>query len=355
MTEAPQEALTVVLAEDSPTQRVLLGWILEQLGGFRIIGVAKDGIEAVAQTEALRPDIVVMDCLMPGANGFEATRQIMQQCPTPIVLISATSSYGEVEHAFEAIRSGALAFVTKPVDADDDTKTRDELIQTVRLMSEVKVVKRRPETRGATSRRRPAGFPGRPAKVVAIAGSTGAPAVLGDLLQALTGEIAPPILIVQHMAAGFVTGFAKWLSDRAGFGVNVAKHGIRPIAGEAYLAPDNYHMGVDGLGRIILGRSDPEEGFRPSADYLFRSVAEHFGRSAMGVLLTGMGRDGAAGLAAMHRAGGMTIAQDEASCVVFGMPQEAIKRNVVDKVLPPLEIADAIRSLASKRGAHDGF
>jgi two-component system chemotaxis response regulator CheB len=355
MNTPPTQAITVVLAEDSPTQRVLLSWILEDIGGFHLVGVAKNGREAIAQVEALHPDIVVMDCLMPEANGFEATQEIMRRCPTPIVLISATSSYGEVEHAFEAIRSGALAFAAKPADADSDVKARDDLIRTIRLMAEVKVIKRRPPAiiKAATAKAaRPdsAQIAGRRIKLVAIAGSTGAPAVIGDLLKGIAGEPVVPILIVQHMAVGFVTGFAKWLSERSGIDVSVAEHGILPTAGTAYLAPDDHHMGVDSLGHVILSQSGLEEGFRPSANYLFRSVAEHFGRSAMGILLTGMGRDGAAGLGAMRRAGSLTIAQDEASCVVFGMPREAIRQNAVEKVLSPPEIAGAIRSLAKKRG-----
>jgi two-component system chemotaxis response regulator CheB len=350
MNMPPTRPITVVLAEDSPTQRVLLSWILEEIGGFQLLGVAKDGHQAVAQVEALHPDIVVMDCLMPEANGFEATQEIMRRCPTPIVLISTTSSYGEVEYAFEAIRSGALAFVAKPADADSDIKTRDELIRTIQLMAEVKVVKRRPMAPTKVSKPDTPQISGRQVKLVAIAGSTGAPAVIGDLLKGIAGEPVAPILIVQHMAVGFVAGFSKWLSDRSGLSVKVAEHGILPTAGTAYLAPDEHHMGIDALGRIVLSQSGPEEGFRPAANYLFRSVAEHFGRSAMGVLLTGMGRDGAAGLGAMRRAGSFTIAQDEASCVVFGMPREAIRQNAVEKVLSPPEIAGAIRSLAKRRG-----
>lgn len=350
MNTPPTRAITAVLAEDSPTQRVLLSWILEDIGGFHLVGVAKNGREAIAQVEALHPDIVVMDCLMPEANGFEATQEIMQRCPTPIVLISATSSYGEVEYAFEAIRSGALAFAAKPADADSDVKVRDDLIRTIRLMAEVKVIKRRPPAAIRASIPDGAQIAGRRIKLVAIAGSTGAPAVIGDVLKGIAGEPVAPILIVQHMAVGFVTGFAKWLSERSGINVNVAEHGILPTAGTAYLAPDDHHMGIDSLGHVVLSQSGLEEGFRPSANYLFRSVAEHFGRSAMGVLLTGMGRDGAAGLGAMRRAGSLTIAQDEASCVVFGMPREAIRQNAVEKVLSPPEIAGAIRSLAKKRG-----
>jgi two-component system chemotaxis response regulator CheB len=351
MTDVKEKGISVLIVEDSPTQREALMAILEEAGEFEVVGTARDGNEAVSETERLRPNIVLMDCHMPKANGFEATRLIMQQCPTPIVMVSSTLSQGEIEQTFEAIKSGALAFLVKPglEDSPEAAKNREALTQTLRLMSEVRVVGRRslPKkeravavTFRATERTR---------KVIAIAGSTGAPGVIADILSAVSPAPSAPILIVQHMASGFVPGFARWLSATVGFPVKVAEHGMTPIAGEAYLAPDSRHMGLDRRGRIALSDAPPEEGFRPSANFLFRSVAQSIGASTLGVLLTGMGRDGAAGLLAMRQAGATTIAQDEASCVVFGMPREAIALGAAEYVMPPSDIGRALAATIRDR------
>jgi two-component system chemotaxis response regulator CheB len=351
MTGAEGKRISVLIAEDSPTQRESLLAILEEAGEFDVVGIARDGHEALSSTERLRPDIVLMDCHMPKANGFEATRLIMQQCPTPIVMVSGTLSQGEIEQTFEAIKSGALAFLVKPglEDTPADVKNREALKQTLRLMSEVRVVGRR----SLPKRGRPSSSAlphmERARKVIAIAGSTGAPGVIADILSAVSPGPPVPVLIVQHMASGFVPGFARWLSSAVGFPVKVAEHGMSPVAGEAYLAPDGRHMGLDRRGRIALSDAPPEEGFRPSANFLFRSVAQSGGASTLGVLLTGMGRDGAAGLLAMRRAGATTIAQDEASCVVFGMPREAIALGAAEYVMPPSDIGRALASTIKDR------
>jgi two-component system chemotaxis response regulator CheB len=351
MTGAERKRISVLIAEDSPTQREALLAILEEAGEFEVVGTVRDGQEALNSTGRLRPDIVLMDCHMPKANGFEATRMIMQQCPTPIVMVSSTLSQGEIEQTFEAIKSGALAFLVKPGlgESPEDAKSREALKQTLRLMSEVRVVGRRsrPKKERASVPALPPSE--RPKRIIAIAGSTGAPGVIADILSAVSPAPAVPVLIVQHMASGFVPGFARWLSSTVGFPVKVAEHGMSPIAGQAYLAPDGHHMGLDRRGRIALSDAPPEEGFRPSANFLFRSVAQSGGASTLGVLLTGMGRDGAAGLLEMRRAGATTIAQDEASCVVFGMPREAIALGAAEYVLPPSDIGRALASTTKDR------
>jgi len=344
--------ISVLIAEDSPTQREVLIFMLEEAGGFRVVGTARDGVEVVSAAERLHPDIILMDCHMPNANGFEATQAIMHKCPTPIVMVSSTLAPDEVEHTFDAIKNGALAFLAKPSldDTPEESKSREALFQTLRLMSEVKVVGRRGMARKKfpTSARLPA--VDRTTKLIAIAGSTGAPGVIAEILSAAAERSMAPILIVQHMAAGFVAGFARWLSGSVGFPVKVAEQGMLPAPGEAYLAPDNLHMGLDSLGRIVLSGDAPEEGFRPSANFLFRSVAKSAGPSALGVLLTGMGRDGATGLLALRQAGAMTIAQNEASCVVFGMPREAIAVGAAKYVLSPTEVARVLASTANNFG-----
>jgi two-component system chemotaxis response regulator CheB len=343
--------IRVLIAEDSPTQRQFLSLLLQDAGGFEIVGLARDGLEAIAETERLRPDIVLMDCHMPKADGFEATRAIMEQCPTPIVMISSTSD--EVGRAFDAVRCGALTFIKKPVfQTTGDVLGAEEFARTVRLMSEIRVVRRwraKPITVGARIASPPQCVK-RDVKVIAIAGSTGAPGVIGDILRASRDVQLPPTLIVQHMAEGFVGGFASWLTSYAGMPVHIAQDSVTPVCGQAYLAPDNYHLGIDANGRLVLDRGPPEEGFRPSANYLFRAVSRYGGKSAMGVLLTGMGKDGASGLRDLRNAGGLTVAQDEASCVVFGMPREAIAIGAVDHVASPSAIARMMLVHAVQRG-----
>lgn len=344
MIAAPGKTIRVLIAEDSPTQRQLLSFLLDEAGGFEIVGTAADGLEAIDATERLRPDIVLMDCFMPRADGFEATRVIMERCPTPIVMISSVTSSDEVGRAFDAVKYGALTFIKKPsFDLADKGGGSQDFIQTVRLMSEIKVVRRRarPGVEGLPGDA-PSARPQRLVKLIAIAGSTGAPGVIGDILKACRDIRSAPILVVQHMVEGFVGGFANWLSSYTSLPVHVAEDRALPVHGAVYVAPDNRHLGIDAYGRIALNNGPLEDGFRPSASHLFRSVARHAGASSMGVLLTGMGRDGASGLQALRAAGGITAAQDEASCVVFGMPREAIALNAVDHVLAPPGIAKLI-------------
>jgi two-component system chemotaxis response regulator CheB len=195
---------------------------------------------------------------------------------------------------------------------------------------------------------------GREVKLIAIAGSTGAPGVVAEILSGAGGRRMPPILIVQHMARGFVGGFARWLADHAKFPVRLAEQGMMPANGEAYVAPDDRHLGLDRSGRIALSAAPSEEGFRPSGNFLFRSVAAVTGASALGVLLSGMGRDGASGLMALRQVGATTIAQDEGSCVVFGMPREAIALGAAEHILAPPDIARMLASTAGHVGGMQG-
>ncbi len=222
-----------------------------------------------------------------------------------------------------------------------------QLVRIVRLMSEVKVVRRWP----AQPRLKPPSPPAEIAKpatpkaaqtrvnVVALVGSTGAPAVMADILSAVGAASPATFLIVQHMSEGFIAGFASWLTTRTGIPVTIAQDGAQTQPGHGYIAPDGMHMGIDKNGRIALSSEPDDDGFRPSGDYLLQSVARAFGPRAMGVVLTGMGRDGAAGLLELQRAGGLTVAQSEDTCVVFGMPGEAVRLGAAANVLPPDEIA----------------
>ncbi len=340
--------IRVLIAEDSPVQKELLVYLLEQDGAFAIVGAARDGAEAVEMAADLKPDVILMDFHMPRMNGLEATKEIMTRAPCPIVIASASVVVDDVVLTFEALRSGAVSVIRKPMDLDhpDHENQVGVLLRTLKLMSEVRVVRRWSQAK-ALPIQPPSLPPGRNVAAVAIGGSTGAPGVIAQILGALPADFPAPILIVQHLTEGFAEGFATWLGQKTPLKVRLAVSGEGVTAGTVYLAPDSVHLGVSKRSRIELSTTSPEEGFRPSISHMFRSVAKMTGSSTMGVLLTGMGQDGVSGLLEIHRAGGLTIAQDEESCVVFGMPREAIRQGAVDRVLPPTAIAAAVKSVAS--------
>lgn len=346
--------IKVLIVEDSPVAQEFLIYILTSDPALQVVGVAQNGVEALEAVGRLRPDVITMDIHMPIMNGFDATRRIMETAPTPIVIVSGSMAATEVTYAFRAMEAGALAVVARPPGMNHDAfeAAARELIQTVKLMSEIKVVKRiRRTVRAGMPAPSPvmqATGPDVRIQVVAIGASTGGPPVLQKILSALPPDFPAPVLIVQHIAQGFVQGFAEWLSGTSRFPVHLASQGESPLPGHAYIPPEDLHMGVSRGPHILLSDQPPENGLRPSVDFLFRTIAQVVGPRAVGVLLTGMGRDGANELKAMKEKGAITIAQDEESCVVFGMPGEAIKIDAATHVLSPEDIAAALAALAGK-------
>jgi two-component system chemotaxis response regulator CheB len=307
-----------------------------------------------------------MDVHMPRLNGYEATRQIMEHIPTPIVMVSASLNQDEVAMTFEALKAGALTVVDKPFGPNhpDQAATVQRLVDTVKLMAEVKVVRRWPRSRMAEGGGRgkhlciPAAWSSPPTlqprvprprrlQLIAIGASTGGPQIIVEILARLPGNLGVPILIVQHIAPGFTPGLVTWLNQGTPLAVKLAEAGEVARPGTVYLAPDGVQMGITSKRHIYLSPDVTAEGFCPSASYLFHSVAAAYGHAAMGILLTGMGRDGAPELLRLREAGGITIAQDEATSVVFGMPGEAIRLGAAEHVLPPVRIAEAICSLVA--------
>lgn len=348
--------IEVLVVEDSAVVREFLIYLLESDPDLHVVGTAQDGAAAVAAVECMEPQVITMDINMPKMDGFEATRRIMETHPRPIVIVSGSWDTREVATAFRALEAGALAVLPRPVGPGhpDHETTAQEFVQTVRLMSEVKVVRR-----WARVRREEAVPPAPPTveirrtqediRLVAMGASTGGPLVLQTILSGLPKDFCVPVLIVQHIASGFVQGLVEWLTQTSGLPVHVAIHGERLLPGRAYVAPDGLHLGVDGNGGIALSTGEPENGPRPAVSHLFRSVSRIYGAQAIGVLLTGMGKDGAEELKKMKEQGASTIAQDQESSVVHGMPGEAIRLEAATYVLPPESIGPVLASLVNRR------
>jgi two-component system chemotaxis response regulator CheB len=341
--------LRVLIAEDSSTARELLVEILRSDPEITIVGEACDGIDAVAMAKQLRPDVITMDVRMPKQDGFESTRQIMIDAPTPIVIVSSVYDDRDVEASMHALRVGALAVLPKPPgpespDFDDECR---KLVQTVKAMAQVKVVRRWRERATITQPPIPRVERLARARIVAIVASTGGPSALARILSSLSADFEAPILVVQHISNGFVGGLATWLNTISALPVRVAQDGEPLRSKTVYVAPDNSHLGVRTQSEIALLRTPPIEGFRPSGTMLFESVSKVFGDSMVAVMLTGMGSDGVAGLRAVRTAGGRIIAQDEATSVVFGMPAAAIAAGLADSTLPLDVIAARLEELAA--------
>jgi two-component system chemotaxis response regulator CheB len=353
--------INVLVVDDSKVARLLLVHLLELDPQIRVIGAVDNGQDAVDLVAANPPDVVLMDIHMPRLDGFEATRRIMETQPVPIIICSAITDPKEVSTTFRLMEAGAVACVEKPVarEHDDFEQSTANLLQTVKLMSEVKVVRRWPRSRLAS----PPAWADRPAewkstsalvRLIGMGASTGGPPVLKIILGSLPKDFPVPILIVQHIARGFLSGLVEWLNQTTSLQIHIASHEMCLLPGHAYLAPDDFHMGVSASGRILLTREEPENGLRPAVSHLFRSLAEVCGPNALGVLLSGMGKDGAAELKLMKDRGATTIAQDRESSVIHGMPGEAIQLGGVTHVLPAERIADTLIANANRRHAAGG-
>jgi two-component system chemotaxis response regulator CheB len=334
--------INVLIAEDSTATRMFLQHILESDPDIRVIGAVVDGNAVFDFLRQSRPDVILMDVYMPGMDGLETTRRIMETQPLPIVICSATAS----ELVFRSLEAGALACIEKPLGnaTSDACATAQNLLQTVKTMSEVRVVRRWRKPAGAPApAAASAPLPAAPkVTVVGIGSSTGGPPALQTILAGLPENFPAPILVVQHIAKGFLPGMVAWLRQTTGLAVHLGADGMLPLPGQVYFAPDNSHMGLEKTGRIRLSTATAENGVRPAVGFLFRSLADVAGPNAVGVLLTGMGKDGAPELKRMKDAGAFTIAQDRATSVVHGMPGAAIALGGATHVLPIHKIAGAL-------------
>ena len=348
--------IDVLIVDDSKVGRMMLTRILESDAHIRVIGAVVDGQAALDFVQVRTPTVILMDIHMPGMDGFETTRRIMETQPVPIIVCSATTDTREVATTFRVMEAGAVACLEKPMGLDhpDFDRIAANIRQTVKLMSEVKVVRRWARARlsraAAPVARSVEATDVRPElKVIGIGASTGGPQVLQEILAGLPKDFPVPLLVVQHIARGFLPGLAEWLNQTTSLEVQIAAYGVHAMPGHVYLAPDDFHMGITSAGRIRLTKEDPQNHLRPAVSYLFRSLADAYGPAAVGVLLTGMGKDGAAELRLLKDTGALTIAQDRDSSVVHGMPGEAIRLRAATHVWPVDKIADGLLAAVARR------
>lgn len=328
-------SIRVLVVDDSPTSRALLVAVLERAPDIQVVGQAASGREAVQLAQALRPDVVTMDVQLPDLDGYEATKLIMTYAPTRVIMVSG-ERVEDVQRALAAQGVGALAAVAKPVGPASPRFEAEAraLVEMVQIMSQVEVVRRVAPPRRAPGRRLTPARKGPKPSLVALAASAGGPAALHAVLARLPRSFAAPVLVVQHISRDFVDGLVEWLGTAGPCRVKVAEAREPLLPGVVYVGPPDLHLSV-ARGQVALKDTPPQGGFRPAADVLFAGVADVYGAEAVGVVLSGMGSDGANGLYKLARAGGTVVAQSEASSPVFGMPQAAIEAGIVSYILEP--------------------
>jgi two-component system chemotaxis response regulator CheB len=350
--------LRVVVFNDSATMRAAIRVALERDPDMQVVAEQASGENAVAVVTRTRADAVIMDVVMPGVDGYQATREIMRQRPTPIVMVSSVLDARDARVVFAALEAGALHIAEPPPPPGSPgyvvrCAAFAELVRVVAGARLVRTTARAHAEPPPADALAPAPRPGAPAgsagarvsparpaliDAIGIVASAGGPQALGGVLRALPAGVMPPILLVQHLASGFTDSFAGWLRDSTGHAVVIAERGERSAAGVVYMPPEDHHIGLTPDLRLELSTAQPDRGFRPSGDHLLSSLASH-GRRALGVVLSGMGRDGADGAARLRQAGGHVVAQDLASAAVTGMPSAVSQIGAADAMLPPEGIA----------------
>jgi two-component system chemotaxis response regulator CheB len=357
--------IRVLLVEDSPIAIAVLQRLLTTAADITVVGTARTGIEALSLIPRVQPDVVCTDLHMPQMGGLELTREIMARFPRPILVISASVQAEDTAKVFELLQAGAVDVFPKPRSglSPSDDRTRRELLNKIRILSGVRVftqhrhkfssLRLRSGQAPSPSLTPSPPYPLTPSPpldirtpcIIAIGASTGGPNALHKVLSALPAHLPVPVVCVQHISTGFLQGLVDWLNQSCSLGVKVAESGQPLRPGNVYFAPENRHLEIDATGNLRCAAQLPIAGHCPSATVLFNSVAAYYRRSVVAVLLTGMGRDGADGLLTIAQAGGLTIAQDEASSVVFGMPKEAIALGAAQEILPIDKIGSRLQGI----------
>lgn len=338
--------LRVLVAEDSPTVRARIVETLSAVPDVEVVGEAADGADAIEACARLRPSVITLDIVMPNTSGLHATEQIMAHCPTPILIVSGSSNRRELFNTYDALAAGAVDVLEKPLGTEPEGVWEAQLVAAVRRVARIRVITHSRGRRSSLVPTTPSSpGPGSRCRAVVIGASTGGPGAVKQVLDSLPANFPIPVIVLIHIGAPFGDALADWLGDACPLEVSQARHGqLLPTDGRVLMAPPDRHLVLE-RGRLLLVDGPPRHSCRPSVDVLFESVAADLGPAAAACLLTGMGRDGAAGLLAIRRAGGRTITQDEATSVVFGMPREAIALGAAEQVLPLSRIGAALRNL----------
>ncbi len=362
MTVASDQPITVLLVDDSLVVLTILERILSSVSDIKVVGKARSGREALTMIPKLNPAVVCTDLMMPDIDGLELTRKIVELYPRPILVISSAAGDENRQNVFQLLEAGALDVMAKPVgitESDYDQIAR-EIISKIKIIAGVYVFRRRPVGKaapvspavGVVSRESTVARPGKSTStgLVVVGASTGGPQVLGEIFTKLPADYRLPVVCVQHIALGFLEGLVAWLNVTSPLKVVVAEHGRVPAPGTIYLPPEDRHLMFDSTGAFRVTSDPLSQGHRPSIDVTMKSAAAAYGSSAVGVLLSGMGRDGAQGMQAIASAGGITIAQDQSSCIIFGMPKQAIDIGAAQHIMNPREITGKLTRIAQDRG-----
>jgi two-component system chemotaxis response regulator CheB len=336
--------VSVLLVDDSLIALTILSRMLSSSPDIQVVGKARSGREALELIPQLQPAVVCTDLHMPDMDGLALTQEIMDRFPRPILIVSAAVHPEDAHTVFRLLEAGAIDVLPKPRGglAADEPRVAQELIRKIKIISGVVALTRRQKGRAGVAQLQPGPssppMPPRP-PIVAIGASTGGPQALQSILAQLPADFPAPILCVQHISDGFLGGLVDWLGNQCAMAVKIAQSGEQPLPGTVYFPQEGTHLEIDKAGRLVCSHKAPVDGHRPSVTATFKSVADYCGEAAIGVLLTGMGSDGAQGMQEIFEAGGITIAQNEETSVVFGMPMQAIALGAVKYVLPVNKIA----------------
>lgn len=348
------DTIKILVVDDSALMRTLISEILSSDPEMEVVGTARTGLEAISKAAKLSPDVITLDIEMPQLGGLEALRHIMRKSPTKVIMLSGVRS---ADVTYEALASGAVDFIAKPAGtfSPNISEVADELLSKIRVAAQVDVdsLPTNGAKREVSAEPKPHVTAAELTKIVAMGSSTGGPAAVERILAALPRDLPAACLVVQHLPVGFSDSFSKRLGRFSDLEVRGGETGDKVLPGVVYVAPAGHHMTValrPTLGPVIRLDTNPAiSGLRPAADRTMESVAKVYGRHAIGVLLTGMGSDGATGMLQIKDHGGFTIAQDERTCVVYGMPRAAVERGAVDCVLPLNKIASEIRRAVTRK------